>query len=357
MQVLRNSLIYFSAFLITIRLGFLVYPIYFILPFLQSSYKFNKLLLMYLLLAILFFAGKSFFETDILVSIESFKYYFGFIVFMMFFYSSSNKIHNNLVLLLVVLFVSIFVEYFIINYNLLPQEYWFNVTNSDGILSHPQTEGEMRPYGIGKNATITATLLVSFYVHIMTEVNYKYLTNFKIKLIITILFLISIIFLRSGTGYFLTIIAFYFIFANTLLKKIIYGLIFGIIFGIIFYIIESNLEGFSRFSLSYVEYLVVFKSEQIFVTLLPQDYTIVNFLFGALNQRGFTNDIGWVPFFYSVGLFGLSLYLIILLWGINKYNKKSIFILLLGAWHYPAIFSIPGQILFAYLLSRRGKNL
>lgn len=357
MKTIQNSFIYIASILVTLRLGFLTYPFYMIVPFLQKNYKFNKNILLYTLFLLSFFLTKSFFEPDKLLSIESFKYYFGFTIFLLLFYSSSNKIKNSLVLLIVIFIISIIIEYFIINYQLLPREYWFNVARPDGTLSHVQTEGDMRPYGIGKNATITATLLVSFYVHIMTEVNYKYLTNLKLKLIITALFLISIIFLRSGTGYFLTIIAFYFIFANTLSKKIIYGLVFGVVFGIIFYIIESNLEGFSRFSLSYVEYLIGFKSEQIFITLLPQDYSFINFLFGALDQRGFTNDIGWVPFFYSVGILGLFMYMIILLWGVNKYNKKSIFILLLGAWHYPAIFSIPGQILFAYLLSRRKKNL
>lgn len=357
MKIIQNYIIYIASFLIVVRLGFLVYPFYLIVPFLQKNYKFSKNILLYILFICSFFLIKSFFEHDKLLSLESYKYYFGFTIFLLLFYSSSNKINNSLIFLLFIFLISIIAEYFIINYQLLPIEYWFNVTNMDGTLSHIQTEGDMRPYGIGKNATITATLLVSFYVHIMTEVNYKYLTSFKIKLVITILFFISIIFLRSGAGYFLTIIAFYFILANTLSKKILYGLIFGVVGGITFYIIESNLEGFSRFSLSYVQYLIDFKIEQVFVTLLPQDYTMFNFLFGALDQRGFTNDIGWVPFFYSVGLFGLSLYLIILVWGINKYNKKSIFILLLGAWHYSAIFSIPGQILFAYLLSRREKNI
>lgn len=357
MQVLRNSLIYFSAFLITIRLGFLVYPIYFILPFLQPSYKFNKLLLMYLLLAILFFAGKSFYETDVSVSIESFKYYFGFIVFMIFFYSSSNKINNNLVLLLVLLFVSIFIEYFIINYNLLPSQYWFNVANADGALLHLQTEGQMRPYGIGKNATMTATLIVTFYVHLMTEINHKYLTDFKIKILLTLLFITSVLVVGSGLGYFLSIVAMYFVLANTKTKRIIFLFLLLLLFAVTFYIIETNLDGFSRFSLSYVEYLIEFKKEQLFVTLLPENYGVIEILFGALNQRGFSNDVGWIPFFYAVGLFGSIMYGLILLFNTNEYNRKSLFILLLGAWHYAAIFSIPGQILFAYLLSRRGNNI
>lgn len=357
MLTIRNSYIYIVAVIITLRYGLVSYLFYPTILFFQKNYRFNKIVLLYLLVIMLFFSIKAFFETDILVPIENLKYYFGFILFLLIFQSSSNKINNSLNLLFVLLFISIIAEYFIINYELLPIEYWFNVTHSDGTMLHPQTMGDMRPYGIGKNATITATLLTVLYVHIMTEVNHKYLNSFKKRVLFTVFYIATIVLLRSGLGFFISMIAIYFVVANTSKKRFFYTVIFAILFVITFYIVESNLSGFSRFSISYLDYLIGFKKEQIFVSLLPENYGYIEFLFGALNQRGFTNDIGWIPFFYSVGFVGLLLYLFILLVNVNRYNKKSLFILLLGAFHYAAIFSIPGQILFAYLLSRRSHNI
>lgn len=357
MNAIRNSFVYLSAILITLRYGFTVYLLYPIIFVFSWKYKINKTVFIYLLLVMLFFLFKSFSEDSIFVSIESLKYYFGFTLFLLIFHSSSNRINNNLLLLFILLIISIAVEYLIINYHLLPREYWFNVAHADGSLLHPQTEGQMRPYGIGKNATMTATLVTVLYVHLMTEINSRYINSFKAKIILTLLFIATIVLLRSGLGFFISMLAIFFVVANSLKKKIIYSFVFFIVFVVVFYIIESNLDDFSRFSLSYVDYLIGFKANQIFVTLLLENYGAIEFLFGATNQTGFSNDIGWIPFFYNTGVYGLLLYAFIITKSINRYNSKSLFILLLSAWHYPAIFSIPGQILFAYLLSKRKSNI
>lgn len=356
---LQNSVVYLAAILITLRLGFVVYLLYIIsLPLLFKIKKINKQVSIFSVVVIVYYLFKVLAGEIPIDALEQFKYYFGFLVFLMLFSSVKLRLNNDLYFLFVVLSLSIIAEYFIINYNLLPMKYWVNVTNVDGELLHIQTFGAMRPYGIGKNATITATIVIVLFVHLMFETQNRYFQSSYLKKAFLIALYFYVIFvLQSGLGYFISLIVIYWLIPEDSKYKIlkIYAtlLFFLAVFYIFYYIQQVIGDEFARFSISYVLYLIDYKTEQILVGLLPENFSFINFAFGALGQRSFTNDTGWIPFFYAVGVMGLFLYVYIVMVNINKYNAKSLMLLILAAWHYPAIFSIPGQILFAYLLTRQ----
>ena len=215
-------------------------------------------------------------------------------------------------------------------------------------MMHRQLAGHMRPYGIAKNPTMTSTLVVSCFLYFR-----MHLFRRKTRWLLFVLVLSVIILLRSGTGIIL------FVFAIVIFSRSSFGLkILGIVLliALVFLVIAlvyNDIFYYLRVTPEYIGFLLQFKLEQAFVGLVPKDYSFINVIFGAPEQTGFTNDIGWIPFFYAFGLGGCVVYLLVLVRHMGRSTKGPIIILLLGALHYPAIFSIPGQMLFAFLLSER----
>jgi hypothetical protein len=61
------------------------------------------------------------------------------------------------------------------------------------------------------------------------------------------------------------------------------------------------------------------------------------------------SDFGWVDLLECYGFFGVSLFVLYLIFK-KRFTYLPILIFVLGYFHYTAIGSIPGQILFATLL-------
>jgi len=89
-------------------------------------------------------------------------------------------------------------------------------------------------------------------------------------------------------------------------------------------------------------------------------FELHNYLFGGLNiingQSGFGGDFGWLWLFICFGLLSFLILIPIIISNINKYNFIPVLILLISTFHYPVIFYISGQIVFAYALTRNKKN-
>tara|TARA_B100000242_G_C42835142_1_gene387953 strand:- start:30 stop:278 length:249 start_codon:yes stop_codon:yes gene_type:complete len=68
-------------------------------------------------------------------------------------------------------------------------------------------------------------------------------------------------------------------------------------------------------------------------------------------------DFALLGFFKSNGILGLVILLTIIYSNINRFNYLPILIMIVFSLHYYIIFSGPGQLIFAYLLSINQKNI
>lgn len=349
---LKSSLAYLAAVLFVSRLGFTIYVLYSSAIFLQKYIKINRFVLLFSLFLFPFVLFKTLFDDTVIVSIETFKYYFGFVVFLIILTSVKN-INNSVVLIFMLICFAVMAEYFVINTEFIPQEFYPpSFISPDGSPIHGNVVGSRRAYGIALNHTMTATILSSLFIHIYKETNFVATHSAIYRAFFIASFATAILLIGSGLGYLLLIWCAFLLFANTASKKIFYLFIFLVIFSVVFYLIDLYVDHFSRFSVKYMLFLIDFKIDQLSL-LLPKDYGVFEFLFGAANQNSSYNDIGWLPFFYAYGVLGVVLYAAVFLHFAHRGNAKSLFILFVGGFHYPALFSIIGQLLFAYLLTRK----
>ena len=90
-------------------------------------------------------------------------------------------------------------------------------------------------------------------------------------------------------------------------------------------------------------------------------FSFSNVIFGGLeilskSNLGYGGDFGWLWLYVSYGFFGIFFYLLLILKNINKNNFIPIAIMILATFHYPVIFFLSGQILFAYMLNIKNRQ-
>jgi hypothetical protein len=72
-----------------------------------------------------------------------------------------------------------------------------------------------------------------------------------------------------------------------------------------------------------------------------------------LEEKAIGGDFYWIYFFQWFGIIGISFYAFFFVMNINKITFFPILILVIATLHYHVIFSIPGQMILGYLLSRK----
>ena len=116
---------------------------------------------------------------------------------------------------------------------------------------------------------------------------------------------------------------------------------------------------FRRVSIDYAERLIQLKNEQILDVVSLLSNSSFEMLFGfnytESNIIRTMSDFGWIDFFECYGLFGITFFIFFLIMK-KKLIDLPILIFILGYFHYPALGSIPGQILFAILLLRNSNK-
>lgn len=285
---------------------------------------------------------------DAFLALTNVRYYYGFIFFLLVLSCDKKLKERRVEIILFFICVAIIVEYFIINNQLLPQEYWVFIPQEDGALIHPQAFGSMRPYGISQNPTMTSTIICVLYVYIFTT--RKFLISSFQKIILTFFFFIAIIVLRSGMGFLLFSLSLTYLLAR---RRWLMGFVVVLpLFVFAMTTIERYLGGFQRFSFEYIVFLFHFKWEQAVSGSWIQSYHLSDFLLGVANFDVFVTDIGWLPFFLANGMLGVTIYLCAILFFARKPILMPLALLLIGAIHYPAIFGVPGQLLLAFLLAQ-----
>lgn len=290
--------------------------------------------------------------------LNAFRFFFGFMLFYFAFNSNYEINFNNLFKFL---FIIIFIEAILVN----------NFINAWELPNYPElVNGKLsshyayenfnyqRPYSFAAMANVTSPLIVAIFA----------LSNYD--RFIHYLFLLTIVtIIMSGTGFIaLGLLLF--------LRRKIFFIILMFMFLFLFSLVLGS--GFSellsaRVSPESIVKLLFLKINQISLNSdlvtgsiiglqnIFSQFSYSNVIFGGLeilskSNLGYGGDFGWLWLYVSYGFFGIFFYLILILKNINKNNFIPIAIMILATFHYPVIFFLSGQILFAYMLNIKNKR-
>lgn len=353
----KNKTVYFLYILFLLPLVGTGIPAYlFAIVYLAWNIKVVKFKFIDLILiALLFFfivikTSQTGFQTCMVLS----RYYFGFILFYLMF----NNININLKLdkLLFIICSCVLIEALLIN-TILPVDFLPNFPKSDSgdFMGTTKIFGfYQRPYSIGTNSTITSTLIMVLVFHIFgfAKDAYNFSSN---KLLLFSSFTVAI--LGSGTGYFLLLL--FVIYKLRPLKNIILTIISAIFLFLLYYFIFifdiGSFDGLDKISSFYIQFLIDFKKEQIEDVLYILRSNTMQIFFGRIFESPkdlvIWSDFAWLNLFESTGIFGIFFTLFVFFRKTNMQNYIPVLVFLIGALHYGAIYSLPGQILIGYFIS------
>lgn len=279
------------------------------------------------------------------------KFYFGFLLFYVFFKITKFNLNYKLFFILTCFVTAI--DFILIN-TIVPIQMMKNVPGGEFNVAAQTISGDYyRCYGLGSSPTVSATIVVV----LLASVFYYQRNQYKdIYLIFASLVLTMF---GSGTGFLLFFLFLFFRFKLYKGLKIWIGLLVLILFVFVLILIDQSANGglFSRISIVYLDVLFDFKIDQTSEVLLKIHDSIIQTLFGYnyATHEGLRimSDFGWLDSLEAFGYIGTALIWIFVIVK-KKFFNPPVFLLMIGAFHYPALFSIPGQILFATLLTRKG---
>lgn len=269
--------------------------------------------------------------SDVFQSLNLIRFYFGFIVFYLIFRSLKLSLEKFFNIFIFAIFVEVILINFFIDAKMMPN---FPVEEA---FSH-FSDGYQRPYSFAGNSSVASTLLVALAL--------IYAKN----LMQNVLVFIGIVIFSSGAGmvaYLLSLVR-----RTSLLN----GLMAVVLLLIIALFYDLPIIA-NKFNANYINILIDFKLNQI--NNVVGDYSAFYLIVGSVDKAligGYGSDFGWLYFFQSFGIIGLTFIFWLVLLSINRKNSLPIFILLLLTFHYPVIFFLAGQIIFAFILNYGRKD-
>lgn len=293
-------------------------------------------------------------QSDIYATTILLRYYFGFYIFYLFFNNVDKDIDLNQLLL--IFCIVVLAEAVLVN----------TIINPEWLPNYPKSDmGELvfetkilgfyqRPYSIGTNSTITSTLImVLLFNNYSTD---KRLTSNGSKGTL-ILAIITVIILGSGTGYMLFLL--FLIYKIGPFRNSLYAMISCLVIFILYYLIfiadVGSIGGLEKISSTYLDFLYDFKIEQIDAVkrdlLTNYNQLYIGKKFDEASQLIIWSDFAWNDLFLCAGFIGLGITSLIFLFKTNKYNWIPVLIFVVGAIHYGAMYSLPGQLLLGYFFS------
>lgn len=282
------------------------------------------------------------------VNIILFRFYWGFALFYLFFLITKVKI-NFLFLFWITAAVSI-LEGILLN-TIMPVGTLKNIPIAHVELMSDEVDlGFLkRAYGFASSPTSSATIMVALLTSIYVFQKEKFRDYF------IFLTAVVLVFFGSGTGFLL-----FFVFLLVRYKlytgfKLLIGLL--LVFGAVVFVLSQDInEGgiLMRMSGNYFETLIELKYIQITEVFNKINKSVYDFIFGAsyesIEEARIMSDFGWIDFLECYGIIGITIFILFILLK-KKFFTFPVLIIILGFFHYPAIGSIPGQILFANILS------
>ncbi len=350
----------------------MIYSIFFLSPYLGTSFiaylcsiaylviNFTKtinlkvplkIILLFIFAPISHLIIQLFYQQE-LTALITFKYFYGSVLFFLYLSLSKRKSIVNIKTLLVLLSICIIIEAVLVN----------SVISAKYLMNYPKTDdGELqaaglfwgiylRPYSIGGNASITASLVVAL-LSIFHHENKNRKRNWIDYLAYT-----AVLVVYSGTG--ILIMIAYLVSRSKKIKKISLNLLISIITILLINSIDSDGSSiFEKISYQYMTDIIQYKIYQIAIVFV-EHLNPIEILFGRSwslhDPMPLGGDFGWLNALEYGGVFG-ALLLIIQYANIKKY-KATLGVLLISSFHYAAIFSLGGQLLFGYILYKNFKS-
>lgn len=272
--------------------------------------------------------------------IQATRFHWGFVAFLFFFRSKEDiNIDNVLRFVCIVTIVDVVLANFIIAPKYLPN--YARAFNID----HPTHVTKFfgfyqRPFSFGGSPTISSSILVILFS----------MREDKDDIKLSALALFSILLCMSGTG-FMTLMA-YFAFRNP--KWAVLGLGSLLIFTLMYGFIGHG-SNYGKISPAYIRLMFFLKLEyikEIFV-----DISVSDIFFGIPSQVGtYGGDFSTFNFFVVQGLFGFVIFLAYAIFNMNRRNFLPILLFHFSTLHYATTSFFPGQILYAYVLTRTNQT-
>lgn len=278
------------------------------------------------------------------------QYYFGVVLFC-FYLDRTDTVLLDIDKLIKVLCYEIIIEAVLVN-TILPASVLPNYTEA-----YIQHSSYQRPMSIGCNTTVTATILCMLLA-------YREMLRKKSVLFVDekldILGGLTIIVLASGMGiglwclYFAYRMKGSFTAKNIKLVMVFVLLLFSLSFvPLVREALFKHLLGDDGDSAGLTEFKAE-ETERYFTALTGfSNWIGLDFKSMPLLTQG---DIAYIEMYLSIGVVGVLLFILIVTNYFNKYNWLPVLLGLIGIYHYGGIFSMPGQLVFAYCLLFNAKK-
>ncbi|WP_426668519.1 hypothetical protein ACPPVU_20150 [Mucilaginibacter sp. McL0603] len=298
-------------------------------------------------------------QSSLASAVTLLRYYFGFYIFYLFFNNLSFKL--NFEKLLFWISVVVIIEAFLIN-TILPPNLLPNYPKNEMVEDAFKTQilgFYQRPYSIGTNSSITSTILVLLLFCIE---EYKQKSGLKIPRKLLAIATFAVVILGSGVGYILYLL--YLIYRINPFKNILRTIIsisaVLVVYVLLFVVDIGAAGGLDKISNVYMSFLFDFKAAQIDDTLTAFKSDVSFWLIGQKfddpKDLIIWSDFAWENLFYCTGLIGFITTIIIFVVKTNRFNLIPLIIFALGAIHYGAMYSLPGQLLLGYLFAKSYTN-
>lgn len=268
-------------------------------------------------------------ENGIVNGLYVVRFFWGFLFFYLIFRSGVQiQIEKTLIFLSILTLLEAILVNTVISAQLLPN--YPSVTGAEG--HYAGADNYQRPYSFGGSASVTSVVLVSLLT--LSELGWRGKS----------LAVAATMACMSGSGF----VAF-FIYSFAKVPAIIRFLLIPITLGVVYS------ELIDRLSANYISYLFELKMDQ-FMDQMPLD-SVNSFLLGIPYESSMGGDFAGLSFLVHNGFVGLILLLTIIFLKINKKNWLPILIMFVATIHYGAIFFLPGQLMFGYLLNLKPEKI
>lgn len=314
-----------------INFGLLIYVIVIFVSLIRITIIYDLKSLIFGSLILFLFFYHLYESQDLLDILNGYRFFLGSFLFYIFFRNKIDLNHNLIFYIFV--FVTI-LEAILVN----------TVISASNMPNFPSIEskhliignGYQRPSSFGSLTSISACLVVML-LFISKD------TIFKVFLTGICVFLMS-----SGTGYAAFLLYFFF-------KRRKYFIIFSIIVLFLALIDVSIFDSIHKLNPTYISYLIINKYNEIiwFYNYMSIDEILLGS--GSYSNQG-GGDFKLFAFFRTMGLIFGVLYTYWYFTFFNKRNSAPLIIALVSSIHYGVIFSVPGQLLVGYLLTRDNFN-
>uniref|UniRef100_UPI004049DF82 hypothetical protein n=1 Tax=Flavobacterium sp. TaxID=239 RepID=UPI004049DF82 len=271
-----------------------------------------------------------------------FRFFWGALFLLPVFYNVEVDFETVFIFCFLALFLESTLINTVIDPRILP-----NFPSSEAHSHFSELGSYQRPYSFGANSSVTSSLFVVMFSLISRSRRYIFILPLILSLII----------LSSGSGFFVFLV--YLLFSRIQFLILLLFVFFVIYYTILLSLDESNFifSVFYKISGEYVSGLYEFKLLQISEYF---DFSLISKWIGIYDVEntliGFGGDFGIASFVYQYGYVGVFIYLLFFFFT-SKDTLLPYLLLLISTFHYPTLFFVPGQIIFAVIFSKRFKTV